>query len=443
MVTLRYFKGLIVCDAYAPNTKWSDELKAYISYAYKYTEIKKYFREEGIDVIDEVFNSAPPFPAITDEIKLRDYQFEALKAWISHGKRGIIVLPTGAGKTVVALKALASLRESTLIVVPTIDLMHQWANSVRELLKADVGEIGGGEDKVSGITVITYDSAYTRAEELGDKFFFIIFDEVHHLPSEGYSLMAKMYAAPHRLGLTATPEREDGKHVLYPDLVGPIVYRKGVEDFAGKYIASFDIKKIYVKMTEEEEIKYKQLRQKLRKYLEKKHITLRSLDDFNKLVRLASKDREAREALLAWHESLRIAVNSRAKVEKLRELLKEFKDDKVIIFTRDTQLAYELSKLFLIPVVTYKTSKDERKEILQKFRKGTYRVIVASTVFDEGVDVPDANVGIVLGGYGTKRQYLQRLGRLLRGKDKNALLIEIITKGSADYRLSKRRSFST
>jgi superfamily II DNA or RNA helicase len=441
LVTLRYFKGLLVLDVYAPGAKWSEELKAYITYAYKYAEVKKYFRSEGVEIEDYVFDYTPPFPSIVDEIKLRDYQTEALKSWILRGKRGVIVLPTGAGKTIVALKAIASLRESTLVVVPTIDLMHQWANSIREILKADVGEIGGGVDKVSGITVITYDSAYTRAEELGNKFFFVIFDEVHHLPSEGYSLMAKMYAAPHRMGLTATPEREDGKHIMYPDLVGPIVYRKGVEDFAGKYIASFDIKKVYVKMTEEEERKYKELRSKLKKFLEKRKLTLRSLDDFNRLVRLASKDKEAREALLAWHESLKIAVNSKAKVDKLKELLKEFKDEKIIIFTRDTQLAYDLSKLFLIPVVTYKTNKDERKEILEKFRKGVYRVIVASTVFDEGVDVPDANIGIVLGGYGTKRQYLQRLGRLLRGKDKNALLIEIITKGTADYKLSKRRSY--
>ena len=443
MVTLKYYKGLILCDVYAPGTKWSDELKAYIAYAYKYSEIKKYFRSEGIEVKDEVFDSTPPFPSIVDEISLRDYQFEAFKAWVANKKRGVIVLPTGAGKTVIALKAIATLREATLIVVPTIDLMNQWANAIKEKLKAEVGIIGGGEDKLAGITVITYDSAYTRAEELGNKFYLIIFDEVHHLPSEGYSLMAKMFAAPHRMGLTATPEREDGRDVMYPDLVGPIVYRKGVGELAGKYIANFEVVKVYVKMTEEEREKYKELRRKLKEFLDKKGITLKSLDDFNKLVSLAAKDKEAREALLAWHESVRISVNSRSKIEKLRELLREFKDDKVIIFTRDTQLAYEISRLFLIPVVTYKTSKDERREILEKFKKGVYKVIVASTVFDEGVDIPDANVGIVLGGYGTRRQYLQRLGRLLRGKDKNALLIEIVTKGSADYKLSKRRSAVT
>ena len=439
MVELRYYKGLLISDTYAPGMKWSEELKAYVTFAYKYKEVKSYFVNEGVHVQEHVFDTLP-FPLIEDNIELRDYQEEAVKAWLKNGKRGIIVLPTGAGKTVVALKIISLLKVSTLIVVPTIDLMHQWAEAIKDKLKAEVGMIGGGEDSLNGITIITYDSAYTRAEELGNKFLLLIFDEVHHLPSEGYSLIAKMFASPYRLGLTATPERDDGRHSLYPDLVGPIVYQKGVKDLAGKYIADFEIKKVYVRMTDEERERYKELRKKLKDFLDSRGLSLKSLDDFHKLVKLAVRDKDAREALLAWHESLRIAVNSRAKIEKLRDLLREFKDEKVLIFTRDTQLAYDVSKEFLIPVVTYKTDKDERREILQKFKEGIYRVIVASTVFDEGVDVPDASVAIVLGGYGTKRQYLQRLGRILRGKDKRALLIEIITKGSADYRLSKRRN---
>jgi superfamily II DNA or RNA helicase len=419
--------------------KWSEELKTYVTFAYKYKEIKSYFINEGVQVKEHVFDTLP-FPLIEENIELKDYQEEAVREWLKNGKRGVVVLPTGSGKTLVALKIISLLKVPTLIVVPTIDLMNQWAESVRAKLRAEVGMIGGGENSLKGITVITYDSAYTRAEELGNKFLLLVFDEVHHLPSEGYSLIAKLFASPYRLGLTATPERDDGRHSLYPDLVGPIVYQKGVKELAGKYIADFEIKRIYVRMTDEEKEKYKELRKKLKDFLDSRGLSLKSLDDFHNLVKLAVRDKEAREALLAWHESLRIAVNSRAKIEKLRELLREFKDEKVLIFTRDTQLAYDVSKEFLIPVVTYKTDKDERKEILQKFKEDIYRVIVASTVFDEGVDVPDASVAIVLGGYGTKRQYLQRLGRILRGKDKKALLIEIITKGSADYRLSKRRN---
>ncbi|BFH72131.1 DEAD/DEAH box helicase [Sulfurisphaera javensis] len=437
MVYLRYFKGLILSDAFAPGMKWSDELKAYTSLAYKYREIRKYFLDKGVQLEENVID-ALPFPLIKDKIQLRDYQEEAIKAWMKE-KRGIIVLPTGAGKTQVALKIISLLRVSTLIIVPTIDLINQWRERIEKYLGISPGVIGGGEDSLKGITVITYDSAYIRAEELGNKFILLIFDEVHHLPSEGYSTMAQLFASPYRLGLTATPERDDGKHELYPILVGPVVYRKNFEELAGKYIAKFRIQKIYVSLTDEEKQKYKELRKKLKDYLDSRGLKLQSLDDFHKLVKLAAKDKEAREALLAWHESLNIAVNSVSKIEKLREILNEFKDEKIIIFTRDTQMAYEISRRFLIPVVTYKTNKDEREEILQKFRDNIYRVIVASTVFDEGVDVPDASLAVVLGGYGTKRQFLQRLGRILRKKEKEALMIEIVTKGTADYRLSKKR----
>lgn len=121
-------------------------------------------------------------------------------------------------------------------------------------------------------------------------------------------------------------------------------------------------------------------------------------------------------------------------------MLKELNGEKIIIFTRNTSMVYEISRLFLIPAVTYKTNKQERIEILEKFRSGKYNVIVTSSVLDEGIDVPDASIGIVLGGYGTSRQFIQRLGRILRKKEnKKARLIEIITKGTSDYNLSKRR----
>ena len=439
MVTLRFFKGLMLSDSYAPGLKWSEELKAYAGLAYLYREVKEYFEESGVEVSDQVLDTLP-LPPLRDSVRLRDYQREALDAWLKSGKRGVIVLPTGAGKTSVALKAIAVLSVPTLIVVPTIDLMSQWASAIREKLGVEPGMVGGGRDEKKGITVTTYDSAYSRAEEMGNRFALLVFDEVHHLPSEGYSMMAKLFAAPYRMGLTATPERDDGRHAIYPEIVGPIVYRKGVKDLAGKYVADFEVRKVYVSLLPEERERYEELRKKLKGFLEKRKLSMKSLEDFERLVKLAAKDREAREALLAWHESVRLAVNSRAKVEKLRELLEEFRGEKVLVFTRDTQLAYEISREFLVPVITYKTDKDEREEILRKFRDGVYRVLVASTVLDEGVDVPDASVAVVLGGYGTRRQFVQRLGRVLRGKEgKKAVFIEIVTKGTVDYRLSKKR----
>jgi len=293
---------------------------------------------------------------------------------------------------------------------------------------------------LKGITVSTYDSAYVRAEELGNRFALLIFDEVHHLPSEGYMNVAQMSAAPYRLGLTATPEREDGRHVLLDDLVGPVVFRTSPSQLSGKYLSEFETEKIYVNLTPEEEKRYYALREKFKRFLASRKIRLTSSQDFGKLVRMAYRSREAREALLAWHESTEIAVNSRAKVNKLRELLTLHDQEKTIVFTRNVELAYEISSLFLIPVITYRTPKDEREEILRLFREGKYRVVVTSNVLDEGIDVPDASLAIVLGGYGSRRQLVQRLGRILRKKDgKRAKFIEIVAKGTFDYSLSRRR----
>ncbi len=436
MVTLTYYKGLILSDAFAPGLKWNSHFKKYIGFASSYRDLLDYFSETEIN--DHVLDLLP-FPPINDKIELRDYQKKALNAWLKD-KRGIIVMPTGAGKTRVGIAAITKLKIATLIVVPTIDLLNQWHREIRELLGVEAGRIGGNYDELKGITVITYDSAYSRAEELGNRFGFLIFDEVHHLPSEGYMQIAQLFASPYRLGLTATPEREDGRDSLYPQLVGPIVYRVSVSELAGKYLAEYDIERVYVSLTEEEMKKYKQLRQVYRSYLQEKGLKLKSLEDFHKFLKIAVREKEGRNAILAWYEALRIAVNSRSKIEKLKELLSQYPEDKIIIFTRDTELAYNVSREFLIPAVTYKTPKSERTEILEKFRKGFYRVIVASSVFDEGVDVPDASIAIILGGYGTTRQFLQRLGRVLRKKEgKRAKLIEIVTKGTSDYNLSRRR----
>ncbi|ABP94758.1 DNA repair helicase RAD25 [Metallosphaera sedula] len=442
MVHLKYFRGLLISDHYAPSLSWNEEFKAYIAPAYRYYQVLEYFRQGGIEVKDEVMDPIP-FPLVKDSLKLRDYQERAMKAWMAK-KRGVLVLPTGAGKTALGIKAIANLRVATLVVVPTIELLHQWGDRIRESLGVEPGIVGGGEENIQGITVITYDSAYTKVEKLGNRFPLVIFDEVHHLPSTGYINIGELMASPYRMGLTATPEREDGRHVLLREVVGPILIRLSPSQLAGKYLAEFKVEKIYVELTPEEREIYEKLRNRFTSFLRKRKIRMAGPRDFQRFIFMAGRDKEAREALLAWNESLRLAVNSESKLIKLREILKERANEKIIIFTRDVDMAYRVSREFLVPAVTYLTSKDERQDILSKFKNGDYKVIVASNVFDEGVDVPDASVGIVLGGYGTSRQMMQRLGRILRKKEgKVATLIEIVTKGTTDHNLSRRRSSAT
>jgi superfamily II DNA or RNA helicase len=175
-------------------------------------------------------------------------------------------------------------------------------------------------------------------------------------------------------------------------------------------------------------------------YLAQRHFVLRSSFDFQRFIMTTGRDPQAREALLARNKALKTAVNSETKLDLLAEKLEAHKDEKVLIFTLYNDLVYTISKRFLIPAVTHKTPREERREILTNFGNSKYKVIVTSQVLDEGVDVPDASVGIILGGTGSKREFVQRLGRLLRKKEnKTAKLIEIISKETVEVNISRRR----
>jgi superfamily II DNA or RNA helicase len=164
--------------------------------------------------------------------------------------------------------------------------------------------------------------------------------------------------------------------------------------------------------------------------------------NFQKLVMMSAKSKVAREALLARNRAINIALNSKSKLEQLRQILADNKSIKTIIFTQHNFLVHEIADKFLIPFITYKTGKEERQDVLSGFREGRYKVIVTSKVLDEGVDIPDAELGIILSGTGSGREFIQRLGRLLRPKsdpDKKARLIEIISADTHEIRSSAKR----
>jgi superfamily II DNA or RNA helicase len=399
-----------------------------------------FFRESNLCVEDDVLNLAA-LEQLEDSIELRAYQHKALDQWVAAGRRGVLVLPTAAGKTFIALKAIDLLAVQTLIVVPTLDLVDQWRRRVRECLGIEAGVVGGGEHVVRMVTVSTYDSAYVQAAYLGNKFMLLVFDEVHHLASPGYMQIAEMYTAPYRMGLTATYERSDQRHNLLPLLVGDPVYSISVEELtAGKHLSDYTYEKIAVELSAQEQQTYEENMAVFRNYLVTKRLVLKSAFDFRRFIMSTGRDPQARAALLARNKALKIAVNSEAKLDLLAQKLETYPTEKILIFTLYNDLVYTISKRFLIPAVTYQTPREERREILANFGSGKYRVIVTSQVLDEGVDVPDASVGIVLGGTGSKREFVQRLGRLLRKKaGKTAKLVEIISKETVEVNISRRR----
>jgi len=419
--------------------KFDRRVNVFRAFALHYLDALDFFKKRGYKVADYVLKPIEGNLTVIRKPKLRDYQREALKAWLKAGSKGVIILPTGSGKTIVALAAMMYHKCPTLIVVPTLELMDQWESKIRKFFKTDIGRYGGGKKKLGFVTISTYDSAYINAEILGNKFKLLIFDEVHHLPSSGYRQIAELNAALYRLGLTATPEREDGLHVNFPYLIGKIVYYKGVKELSGEYLANFEVITIKVKLKDEERRKYRLLVKKYKDYLRRHGIRIRSLKDFESIIMKSGLDKEAREALLAWREARKIAFNASEKMRVLRELLAKHRGDKIIIFTENTEMVRRISEELLIPEITYKTDDNERKAVLEGFRSGKFRAIVTSRVLEEGVDVPDANIAIILSGTASKREFIQRLGRVLRPKDRRAILYELITTRTKETKISRKR----
>ncbi|MCK4732463.1 MAG: DEAD/DEAH box helicase family protein, partial [Methanophagales archaeon] len=233
MITLSFEKGTLVVESNfkLPHTIWDDRSQCFRSSPIFYNDLIEYLNVSGLEYEDRVLDLMP-MPSLSCDLCLRGYQKTAMAKWLQT-KSGALVLPTGAGKTVIGLKAISVLNVPTLVIVPTLELVQQWKKELAEKLDIEAGTYSGEAHIMRPITVSTYDTAYLRAEELGNRFLLMIFDEVHHLPSPGYANIAELFVAPYRLGLTATYEREDGRHTELERLIGGKVYEIGIDKLSG------------------------------------------------------------------------------------------------------------------------------------------------------------------------------------------------------------------
>ena len=460
--SLSYHGGTIIINGMSnlPFAAFDPRINSHRAPAHYYMHLIKNIRENNIDYIDNVLDLVPSVHLGSDiknhnyvnyhgdnninksSFCLRDYQQQAVGNWIRAKMRGCVVLPTGAGKTMVGMGVIDAVRSATLVIVPTIDLMEQWTHNLSKYYKCvNIGNLGGGHNNLQFITVATYDSAYLRASAIGNRFLLIIFDEVHHLAAPGYRTIAEQMASPYRLGLTATIVREDGRHLDLPNLVGETVFQISSDSLAYRqYLAHYEIETRQVQMLPDELREYKKSIDNYEECL--RQLGFRYPIAFQKLILLSGRNKIAREAMLARKKADYIALNSKSKLQELKKIPQQNRGVKTIIFTQYNRLVYEISNTFLIPYITYKTAKEERVHVLDRFRNGTYRAIVTSKVLDEGLDVPDAELGVIVSGTGSRREFIQRLGRLLRprlDRHKTAKLIEIISAKTTETHTSAKR----
>lgn len=371
-------------------------------------------------------------------VTLRPEQQDAVTAWSKH-RRGCIVMPTGTGKTEVALAAIADVSLPTLVVAPVRDLMYQWHRRILERLGYDAGVIGDNVFRVRPVSVTTYDSACIHMEKFGNRFGLVVFDECHHLPGPVRRDAALMSAAPCRLGLTATMERSDGAQNDLTSLIGPTVYDMPISEARGRSLAEYEVVRIPIELSRLEQIRYEELSRTVKYYMCERRKTDPDYS-WEDLCAETGKTPEARRAMKAYHAKKSIEERAEEKFRVLEDLFSLHAGEPCLVFVGSNQMARDISRRFLIPCLLSHSDKKERLDVLRGLEDGTYPALVANRVLDEGVDLPEVKVAVVLGGTGSARQAKQRLGRVLRKSgNARAVLYEVVSGGTKEEKRSTRR----
>ncbi|MBV7337376.1 DEAD/DEAH box helicase [Chloroflexi bacterium TSY] len=366
---------------------------------------------------------------------LRDYQQDAAEIFYAdganHAGSGVIVLPCGAGKTIVGIAAMSQMNTSTLILTPNTVSVRQWIDEILDktsLTEEQIGEYSGQRKEIRPVTISTYQTMTYRKRgsrkagssrqngsdisqesyphfELFDKrdWGLIIYDEVHLLPAPVFSITAELQAR-RRLGLTATLIREDGREEDVFSLIGPKKYDVPWKDLEKQgWIAEADVVEIRVPMPDDLRLEY---------------------------------------ALADQRHKYRIAASSAAKFDVLDQLLQKHKGEQTLIIGMYLEQLDQVRRRYGFPVITGKTPVRERRKLYQEFRDGTLQNLIVSKVGNFAIDLPDASVMVQISGtFGSRQEEAQRLGRILRPKSKGQLahFYTVVSKDSQDQEFGANR----
>jgi len=211
-------------------------------------------------------------------------------------------------------------------------------------------------------------------------------------------------------------------------------------ELSGDYLAEYETVRISIELSPAEREEHDRERAIYREFVERRGIRMSDASGWSAFIVQSSQTAEGRRAMSAYRRQRELAFAPTAKLEYLQHLLHTHRGDRAILFTQDNATAYAIARRFLVPVITHQTKVRERSAILAGLARGTYHAVATSRVLNEGVDVPDANVAVVLSGSGSVREHVQRLGRILRKKEgKRATLYELVTDATTETYTSERR----
>ena len=351
-------------------------------------------------------------------LEIREYQKKSAAALIGDKGPGTgfgtIVLPCGAGKTVVGMTIMDLLKTSTLIITTNISAVHQWIGELLDKtnLTADqIAEYSGESKEIKQVTVATYQVLTWRPTKEGPYPHFsifhqrpwglIIYDEVHMLPAPVFRVVAELQAV-RRVGLTATLVREDGCEGYVFSLVGPKRYDVPWKELErDNWIASAECIEVRIDLPAFKEIEY---------------------------------------AVASVREKHKIASQNEEKNEIVKEIVELYPQDKILVIGQYLEQLDKIAKILNCPIITGKTPNSERDKIYEDFKKGVIRVLVVSKVANFAIDLPDASLAIqVSGTFGSRQEEAQRLGRILRPKERKARFFTLITRNTVEEEFGSNR----
>ena len=352
-------------------------------------------------------------------LRLREWQTEALNAWIQSRYRGIVVAPTGTGKSYVGLAAIRELGYPALIVVPTERLLKTWDRRIRRIIRVPASPYYGKEKRIGRITISIYNTVASNLWLL-KHFKLVILDEIHHAGARSWIRIVQALDGQPVLGLTATIERADNRHLKILQMLPVVYHLKLWKARETNQIADCEIIDVQVDLTPQEYYEYIRVEQELRR------LRILARYGFND----GDQDLETRFHILNQRRK-KILAEAENKLPKLLEIVQRHRDQRILVFSESIK-SIEKAKKYLIqngiPAETYHSRKPEtiRDQIFQQWGK-TFNVLLACRALDEGIDVPEAKIGIILATGHTKRQLIQRLGRLLRPNQNQKAQIYTIT----------------
>jgi superfamily II DNA or RNA helicase len=393
-----------------------------------------------------------------EPLALRDHQRAALAAWLPE-QWGVIALPTGSGKTRVAIAAVATLAVTTLILVPTRVLLHQWVAELERWFRGPIGRVGDGVCQLASVTVATF-SSFVRAlggagrggpsiaDQLTAGYDLLVVDEAHHAAEAALRDALDLSTARRRLGLTATPPDDPTALADLSERMGPTVFRLAPAALAGDALAPFQVVVVPVALSADAAIGYGRDLATIDAAWQAFRVDRpaepgsvgTTWRDFVKACHRTPWGREVVQAMR--RNELRVAYPE-SKREALARLLERHAAERCLVFAPDNGTVYRIARDHLIAPITCDIGAAERQAVLRAFEIGELRHLVSGRVLNEGMDVPSAGVAIIVGGRGGAREHVQRVGRVLRpAPGKRAIVYELVVQGTQEVLRSGRRNRS-